>query len=176
MNTTYSQMIVGVDNGVDGGFCAISRCRGCVISKMVMPTLKRNGKSEVDLMAVKEWVNELNTEPCFVIEEPLHHAKSSQAVRSMAINFGKLLGACEMRMWEVNPITVREWQKEMLGTVPKGKTKEVAKDIAMMLCPGEDWTRSERAVVPHDGMIDAYLIAEYWRKKSAFSDLKEKNN
>ena len=170
MTTVYLDMIVGVDNGISGGLCAISRCRGRIISKVVMPTLKRNGKSEIDLMAVKEWVNELNTEPCFVIEEPLHHAKSSQAVRSMAINFGKLLGACEMRMWEVNPITVREWQKEMLGTVPKGKTKEAALGVASSLCPDEDWTKSERATIPHDGMIDAYLIAEYWRKKSAFSN------
>jgi len=160
-------MIVGVDNGVDGGLCAVSKSHGRVISKIVMPTKKRAGKSEVDLMAIKNWINELNTEPCFVIEEPLHHAKSSQAVRSMAMNFGKLLGACELRMWEVHAISVREWQKEILGhNIPKGKTKEVAKDIAMMMCPGEDWTRSERAVVPHDGMIDAYLIAQYWFKKN----------
>jgi len=76
----------------------------------ILPTKKRAGKSEVDLLAIKNWINELNTEPCFVIEEPLHHAKSSQAVRSMALNFGKLLGACELRMWEVHAISVREWQ------------------------------------------------------------------
>lgn len=158
-------MIIGIDNGIDGGLCAISRSHGKIIAKRTMPTCKRNGKSEVDTLAFRDWVSALHTEPCIVIEEPLRHAKSSQAVRSMAMNFGKLLGACEMKGWQVHPIEVREWQKSMLSGYKGFGTKDAALAVAEQLSPGEDWTRSGRAVVPHDGIIDAYLIACYWRKQ-----------
>ena len=33
-------MIIGIDNGLDGGLTAISKTTGAVINKTVMPTLK----------------------------------------------------------------------------------------------------------------------------------------
>lgn len=159
-------MIIGIDNGIDGGLCAISRSHGKIIAKRVMPILKRNGKSEVDILVLRDWILDLHTEPCIVIEEPLRHAKSSQAVRSMAMNFGKILGACEMKGWQVNPVEVAHWQKAMLaGNRSKG-TKAAALIVAEQLSPDEDWTKSSKATTPHDGMIDAYLIAYYWRKQN----------
>jgi hypothetical protein len=158
-------MIIGIDNGIDGGLCAISRSHGKIIAKRVMPILKRNGKSEVDVLALRDWILALHTEPCIVIEEPLRHAKSSQAMRSMAMNFGKILGACEMKGWQTVPVEVHQWQKNMLvGSKGKG-TKAAALTVAERLSPGEDWTKSDKATIPHDGMIDAYLIACYWRKQ-----------
>jgi hypothetical protein len=158
-------MIVGIDNGIDGGLCAISRSHGKIIAKRTMPILKRNGKSEVDTLAFRDWILDLHTEPCIVIEEPLRHAKSSQAVRSMAMNFGKILGACEMKGWQVHAVEVMQWQKKMLSEIKGKGTKEAALIVAEQMCPGEDWTKSDKATTPHDGMIDAYLIACYWRKQ-----------
>jgi len=158
-------MIIGIDNGIDGGLCAISRSHGKIIAKRVMPILKRNGKSEVDVPMLRDWILALHTEPCIVVEEPLRHAKSSQAMRSMAMNFGKILGACEMKGWQTVPVEVHHWQKNMLvGSKGKG-TKAAALTVAERLSPGEDWTKSDKATIPHDGMIDAYLIACYWRKQ-----------
>jgi hypothetical protein len=51
----------------------------------------------------------------------------------------------------------------MLGRVPKGKTKEVALMVADKLAPEECWLKSKRASKPHDGLIDAFLIARYIR-------------
>ena len=99
------------------------------------------------------------------IEEPLHHARSSQAIRSMALSFGKLLGLAESRQWKVNCVSVHKWQKSMLGRVPKGKTKEVALAVANDIAPEECWRKSKRASKPHDGLIDAFLIAHYIRGK-----------
>ena len=49
----------------------------------------------------------------------------------------------------------------MLGRVPKGRTKEVALNLANQLEPSENWLANKRCRTPHDGMIDAYLIARY---------------
>ena len=158
-------MIVGVDNGLDGGITAISAYTGAVIDKTIMPTKHRNKRREVDTRKVYEWLMELESPFLFAIEEPLHHAKSSQAVRSMGISFGKLLGLAESRQWETKCVSVQKWQKKMLGFVPKGKTKEAALWAAEKLAPDECWQKSKRASKPHDGMVDAFLIARYIRGK-----------
>lgn len=156
-------MIIGIDNGLSGGLVAISEHTGAVIDKTIMPTLHRLKKREVDTRKVYEWVMSLESDFLMAIEEPLHHAKSSQAVRSMALSFGKLLGLAESREWNVKCVSVHKWQKVMLGRVPKGKTKEVALMAADKLAPEECWLKSKRASKPHDGLIDAFLIARYIR-------------
>ena len=156
-------MIIGIDNGLSGGLVAISEHTGAVIDKTIMPTLHRLKKREVDTRKVYEWVMSLESDFLMAIEEPLHHAKSSQAVRSMALSFGKLLGLAESRQWNVKCVSVHKWQKVMLGRVPKGKTKEVALMVADKLAPEECWLKSKRASKPHDGLIDAFLIARYIR-------------
>ena len=158
-------MIVGVDNGLDGGLTAISNYTGAVIDKTIMPTKRINKKREVDTRKVYEWLMSLESPFVFAIEEPLHHAKSSQAVRSMGISFGKLMGLAESREWESKRVSVHNWQKKMLGYVPKGKTKEAALWAAEKLAPDECWQKSKRASKPHDGMVDAFLIARYIRGK-----------
>ena len=158
-------MIIGVDNGLNGGLVAISRHTGGVISKRVMPTMHRAGKREVDTVEIYKWVVGLHTPFCLAIEEPLKHARSSQAVRSMAISFGKILGMAECKSWDVMCVSVHKWQKLMFGRLPKGKTKEAALALANELAPEECWLKSKRASKPHDGMIDAFLIARYIRGK-----------
>lgn len=158
-------MIIGVDNGLDGGLTAISRCTGAVIAKTVMPTLHRMGKREVNTRVVYDWVMSLESDFHMAIEEPLRHAKSSQAIRSMGISFGKLLGLAESRQWSVDCVSVHKWQRKMLGNIPRGKTKEAALCQAELLAPDECWQKSKRASKPHDGMIDAFLIARYIRGK-----------
>jgi len=160
-------VIVGIDNGLDGGLCAISKHSGSVIARSAMPTLKRAGKREVDTKAVFYWICNLNTEPLIAIEEPLKHAKTSQAMRSMGISFGKILGMCETHDLKVRPIQVLDWQKKMLGKVPKSQTKVFALRKATELAPDEDWLATARSYVPHDGIVDAYLIARYAREKYA---------
>lgn len=157
-------MIVGIDNGVDGGICAISAHYGMVIGYCPMPTYARKGKREIDTVAVRDWILDLHTEPFIAIEEPLRHAKSSQAVRSMAIGFGKLMGLCEARDWRFAEIEVKDWQKKMIPGVQTGQTKKVAAEVALQKAPGHSFLKSAKSKVPHDGIVDAFLIAAYARE------------
>ena len=128
-------MIVGVDNGLDGGLCAIAQFSGEIIDKISMPCQQRSKKREIDIRKVHQWLSDLNTPFVMAIEEPLAHAKSSQAVRSMAISFGKLLGMAECKGYEVARISVHKWQKAVLGFIPKGMTKIAALNAAERLAP-----------------------------------------
>ena len=156
-------MIVAFDNGLDGAGCAISKVDGSIIDYIAMPTMERKGKREINITAVREWLRGLNIQPDadIVIEEPLRHARSSQAVRSMAISFGRLAALSELMGHEPFCIEVREWQNTMLGKVPKGHTKVAALKAVRTLEPNEQWLKHDRCRSPHDGIIDAYLIARY---------------
>lgn len=156
-------MIIGIDNGLDGGLCAISKFDGSVINKIVMPTKWVLKKREVDTRALKQWILFLNTPFTIAIEEPLAHAKSSQAVRSMALSFGKIVGMAEANEYDVQRISVHKWQKKMLGFIPKGMTKQAALKRAGELAPSECWIKNKRCRKPHDGMVDAFLVARYYR-------------
>lgn len=156
-------MIVGIDNGLDGGICAISAFAGDLIGYIEMPCRERAGKREIDTLEVYKWIRDLNTDSRILIEEPLKHAKTSQAMRSMGISFGKLLGMCESHVLTVEPVEVLEWQRAMLGKVPKGQTKKAALKKAQEFEPEEKWLASPRCRVAHDGIVDAFLIAQYGR-------------
>jgi len=154
-------LIVGIDNGLDGGLCSISKCTGTVIDKIVMPTKWVCKKREVDTYKIKQWLLDLHTPFTLAIEEPLAHAKSSQAVRSMALSFGKIVGMAEAYDYDIERVSVHKWQKVMLGFRPKGMTKKVALSKAQEIAPEECWIKNKRCRKAHDGMVDAFLIARY---------------
>lgn len=159
-------VIVGVDNGISGGLCAVSAFDGNVLAYRAMPTKTVEGKSEVDVRALLDWLEPYRNNMVVCVEEPLKHAKSSQAMRSMSISFGLILGACEAKRFEVKRIQVKEWQDAMLGKkLAKGMTKVTALATANKLWSSEQWLATSKSRTPHDGMIDAALIARYSRDR-----------
>ena len=62
------------------------------------------------------------------------------------------------------PVTPREWQKIMLPGCKAGDTKGAALTVAKRIWPDESWLASDRCKAPHDGAVDAALIAEYGRR------------
>ena len=168
MSREKCNVVVGVDNGLDGGLVALSEYTGHVLEKRPMPTRTMGKKREIDPFAVRDWLLSLNENPrkvLFAIEEPLKHAKNSQAMRSMGISFGLLHGTGELSGLRVERVQVNDWQPLLLGKVPKGRTKEYALKKATELWPYENWLASPRCSVPHDGMVDAALVAQYARLK-----------
>jgi hypothetical protein len=134
-----------------------------VLGYTVMPTYQEGSKTEVFVAGVLDFIYKYNADKILVaIEEPLKHAKSSQAVRSMAISFGKCVGACDAIHVPVCRIQVKDWQDAVLGKgLAKGNTKVKALAVASKRWPEQDWLATSRSKVPHDGIIDAALIAYY---------------
>lgn len=158
------QVIVGIDNGVSGGLCAISSFDGSVIDHIKMPVEKIGDKPEVYIKGVLYWLAQFSPLSTSVaIEEPLRHAKSSQAMRSMSISFGKIIGLCETIEYPTYRIQVKEWQDVELGKrLAKGQTKVVALAKARQHWPDENWLATSKSKVPHDGIVDSALIARYY--------------
>ena len=171
---------MGVDPGLNGSFVVIS---GDVIRcKLVMPTIsatskKGKRKGEIDQNGVLSFLSCLPPQTHAVIEEQIPvRNQHIQANHTTAKNYGILLMALTASHISYREVPSNKWQSHF-GIVPntgkKGKTtKQQALVIAQKLYPGTDFRRSQRAYVPHDGIVDAALIANY----SQFLFLQTSNN
>ncbi len=158
-------MIIGADNGVSGALVAISGFDGSIISQLPMPTQKIPSGREIDILAVWKWINNLDSRDkiSVVIEEPVG-SKSATASRSMAASFAALRTVCVLKALQWHRITPQQWQKVLLPRCKAGDTKPRALALAKQLWPDETFLANKRCRVPHDGLIDAALIAEYARR------------
>ena len=175
-------MIIGIDNGLNGGLVAISPIKGLApIAKHVLPTLsvtypaRKTSKAkvvrEIDCRALVAILNALECKPdetaVFFEECPerMFGQNGQMAMRSMGKSMGAILAVLACKGFrKVHRILPGDWQPIMLGKVPHGESKSYALAKATDLWPDETWTASERSKTPHDGLIDAALIAEYGRR------------
>jgi hypothetical protein len=161
---------VGIDNGVSGGLVALSDLSNVPpIGMLPMPTLRARKGNEVDVRAVHHWL----TETCggnlssavYVLEEP-GGSKSAKAACSMAGSFHALRGFFETKFLRWERVTPQAWQRTMLPGCKTGDSKPRALELARRLWPQETFLASERSRIPHDGLVDAALIAEWARRQT----------
>lgn len=159
-------MIIGIDNGLEGAAVLLDDA-GMVHNWFQFDTICVQSKPRkireiatwgfgVGLDSLLRESREKDAENAtrIIFEQCPHHAASSAAMRGMAINAGKIIGALESRCLSFERITSRDWQPKVLGKVPKGKTKEYARSKFYELWP-------HLKAVKHDGVVDAALIAYY---------------
>ena len=171
------QIYLGIDNGLTGGIVALSP-HGKIISTLVMPTktitrparktTKEKTDKEINSVHLDHFIRELNTDACNILavfEECPYHASSSIAMRSMAISAGKIIAVLDKNKIKTIRILNHDWQKPMLGTVPKGKTKLFARARSKEIWGGDIFLATSRSKVAHSGLVDASLIAEFERRK-----------
>jgi hypothetical protein len=183
-------MILGIDNGLDGGIVALSPLAGLSpIAKFIMPTMmvwhptvtktskdkitgkvtKTKGKHirEVNsraLIALLDSIEGNRDEITVYFEQCPMHADKALTMRSMAMSAGKIIAILEAKSFKVVRIMSHDWHPAILGKFPKGESKATALAKATALWPGESWLPSDIHSTPHNGMIDAALIAEYGRQ------------
>jgi hypothetical protein len=162
---------LGLDNGVSGALCALSPTPGVgIIAMTTMPIQRARKGNEIDVVGVWQWlVQELQADRnrdriTAVLEEP-GGSKSARAATSMAGSFHALRALFQVQGIRFIRITPQQWQKPMLHC-KAGDTKPAALSLARQLWPTENWLASERCKVPHDGLVDSALIAEYARRNN----------
>lgn len=158
---TQAQIVVGIDNGISGGVVALGPLSH-IISMLVMPSKKARKGNEIDICAVWDWIASLESPATVVIEEP-GGSKSAKAATSMAGSFHALRAMCELKKLRWHRVTPQAWQRVMLPGCKAGDTKPRALAAVKALWPDESFLASERCKVPHEGLVDAALIAEFAR-------------
>ena len=153
---------VGIDLGLDGGLAYWDERKGLTIEPM--PTVG-DKRRDINAPAVCSWLLALKAEgQRFEIWIEDVAARPKQGVSSM-FRFGEgagiIKGICAALALPVRTVSPRVWQRHIIGTFPKGESKGYAARTAARLFPDVDFRISARASKPHEGMVDAALIAYY---------------
>lgn len=153
--------LIGIDPGLDGGLAAITP-EG--LQLRTMPVFEAGGKRFLDEREIVRWLTDHAIRGARVFIESVH-AMPGQGVTSMftfGTGWGQLRGICAGLGLSYELVRPQEWQRELLLGQPPGSEYLVAS----RLWPHAEWRASDRARKPHDGIVDAALIAEFGRRKS----------
>lgn len=150
---------LGIDPGLKGGLAII---RGQEVTVVPMPA---NG-AELDLNAIKSFISTHGPIDFAVIEKVGAMPKQGSV---SGFKFGKVAGMLEAMVVAFgipySLVRPQEWQKQMLqGTNSKDDTKTRGIQVCGRVFPSVSLLATSRSYVPHDGMSDALLMAEYCRR------------
>jgi hypothetical protein len=153
---------LGIDNGLDGAMVTLSE-DGAIIKSTIMP-VRHNGKNRlVDALMVAGFI-EMNPDAHIAAEPAAKFSPGKMALCSTWHSWGIIQACLELSMARWTPVDSQRWQKVLLPGRAKGETKKAALEAARRLWPNESWLASPRCKKPHEGLIDAALIAEYARR------------
>lgn len=155
-------IFVGVDPGLSGGIVAIDSDLN-LLGKFVMPT---TAKKLLDLLAVCKiflvFLPEGEKVKVFLEEV---HSMPKQGVAS-SFKFGRVFGAIEGVLTALNIpyelVSPQKWQNKIHVGIKKELPPKKRSSIAVSkLFPRLDLRATERCKKPHEGLVDALLIAMY---------------
>lgn len=150
-------VFIGIDPGKKGGWSAIKHdglLLGCY--------------SASDVFVFSRFIEEYAAAVTRAYIEKAQ-AMPGQGVTSMfsyGQGFGEQLGVMAALRVPVQMVTPRKWQRVMIPGSKPGSSKKDALTKARQLFPQETFI-PERCRKPHDGIVDAVLIAEYGRRRHA---------
>jgi crossover junction endodeoxyribonuclease RuvC len=153
---------MGIDPGLKGGMAIISP-DGVIIEPI--PTID---ETILDLPELSRWLREWAPEIRMATLEKVG-SMPKQGVASM-FKFGQVFGATEALLAGFNIpyqlIRPQEWQKEMhQGCVGSLDSKDKSYAAFARLFPNVNALKTDRCRKPHEGMVEALLMAEFTRRK-----------
>ena len=156
-----NKLICGIDPGIKGGICLLNE-DGYIPRCEPIPICLDRDMKQVDFWEASSIIE---TADIIYIEQLGTYSHDGRVGSvTMGINYGILLGVIKSLEIPFHTVSPRDWQRIMLAGIPKTKNKKGRSIIkAKQLQPDRNWLESNRCRSPHDGMIEAYLIAEYGR-------------
>lgn len=158
---------VGIDPGLDGALVVLD-AGGAVVQQEPLPVISAGrGRRIYDVPGVVTLLSSIgDAEELFVtLEQALIFR--GQGIASTAAGIGGMrliegvVATLGIRYQIVHP---RTWQTGMLTGAATGDPKSAARVVAGRLWPRQSWLRTPACTKPHQGMIDAALLAEYSRR------------
>jgi len=160
--TTY----IGIDPGLNGAFGVIDRehVYGAPIPTFWVTMKSGKRRQKYDWAAILEFL-QVRKDSFVTIEK--QYPMPMQGVTSqftIGLGYGTVRGMlCGVGI-TTKTVHAKTWQKEFFKREEGKTTKEQALEVVKMLYPNVDLYSSERSTVPHTGIVDALLIAEYGRR------------
>lgn len=172
MNVTPKLFNIGIDIGKNGAICIYHN-----VGTLEVYPIPMIG-TEVDYRALYEMLVRFRGKGVTVFEKlGVIFGTSKATAFSMGHQAGAVEMACIALDMPFTKVPPKVWQKEMFTGITEiskssksGKssvrdTKAMALLAVKQLFPKQKLTFGEKATKPHDGLIDAILMAEYARRK-----------
>jgi crossover junction endodeoxyribonuclease RuvC len=157
---------IGIDPGKKGGLCALDEA-GKIVSAIAMPDVLAQ---TVDWFGERlDWGDPNHGNVRVFIEQV--GAMPGQGVTSMFTfgrGYGELIGIVAGLQIPYTLVRPQEWQKTYWPKSKGANTKTLAHSAVTRLYPEHDLRGTERSKKPHDGIVDAILIAR-WGHQSQWS-------
>jgi len=157
--------ILGIDTGKRGGFVIIDES-GKVIDKLIMPVIDK----EYDVTTILSFLED-HKDVDFAVIEKIHamFQVPAKTTFEMGKGYGIVLGLLynfKIKFYEVTP---KQWQKKIHVNCLASRAKDKSYYIFNREFPELAETfkispKGNKTLKPHDGLIDALLIAEYGRR------------
>ena len=160
---------IGIDNGLDGGIAVVD-LTSKVIQRRPMPTQKLGKGRVVDAEAILDFITQWQPpHVTILLEEASKHAAGILSLCSTWRSFGAIEAVLKCTRHRHHIVRPQQWQKAFwarpkMAKGQKFNTKAAALAAARRLWPDEQWLATKRCTTPHDGMVDAALIAEFGRR------------
>jgi hypothetical protein len=159
------EAIIGIDPGLKGAFAVLETATGHLLDKMPMPD------SVQDLHKFLTSIKSAFPTVFIACEkaQTVPKLQSLKSAHTSGRNFGKLEAVIQLLYIPTQYFPPVTWQAELHkgadGPGPKDKSLSVAKN----LWPCESFTfeceTKRKPLKPHDGLVDAMLIAEFLRRR-----------
>lgn len=169
-----SKIYLGIDPGSDGYLAVIDNGE-----YRFLPI------EDTPMLEIGKFVGEFRDTQCVAVLEDVHSVfgSSAQGTFNFGLSKGFLLGLLIAHRIPYVLVAPKDWQsgvwinadkeyttqKQKLKnggekTVRKVETKQTSYNAALRLFPDVDFRKSARCTKPHDGKVDALLMAEYGRR------------
>jgi crossover junction endodeoxyribonuclease RuvC len=158
------KLFAGIDPGKTGALSLVDN-RGCIVDMCVMP-LTPDGPDCREIKRILLGWSRLATDGFHVALEKGQTMPKQGGVS--VFNYGHgcgilygILSALELPFTFVRPAV---WTKVMHQGTDDGEAKARSLVAACRLWPIQTWLPTDRCKKPHDGLVDATLIAEWCRR------------
>lgn len=162
---------IGIDIGKSGAYYIMGD-DGSEIDRGPIPMIKK----EVDYHALNVLLEPYNMFNGMVVFEKLGviFGSSKKTAFSMGYQAGAIEMCCIANNLIYTMVPAKKWQEAMFegqtkiykkGIKGPLNTKAMALVAAKRLFPTTNLLMTEKSSVPHDGLVDALLMAEYARRK-----------
>lgn len=161
---------VGIDVGAKGGIALLGEA-GNVLHLRPMPSMCGKFNIAMTLAALREIDEQaqlhspLGVRLCILEHVGAFPGQGVSSMFSFGYNAGAIEGCISALAWPYQLVRPQLWQKMMhVGIHSAVDPKVKSLMAARRLFPKESFLASSRSIKPHDGIVDAVLMAEYARR------------
>jgi hypothetical protein len=152
------QIIIGIDPGKSGGVCFMTK-NGEVFLTFPMPETPPELLKELEKASFIQGISH-----AFIEKAQAMPKNGAVSMFNYGMGFGQILGFVAALKIPYTLVQPRTWTKLMHMGTNGDEPKKRSLEAVQRIFPTVNLLASSRCKKPHDGLVDAILIAEYGRR------------